>query len=130
MATVNEVQAALDQYAETVLAGENLLFSNQDDQSFFFGSQPYVKMKVVFSRLGQAQLGNAQFYRGTGFVLFTVYERRGVGVADTNRLLELVIHSFRNRSVGPAHLRDAQLAAPIETATWITTAVQVPFYFH
>lgn len=130
MTTFADVHRAIDEYTVSALAGENVVYSNQDDNALSQGTAPYVKQRVLFTQARQFELGAPERGRNYGVVVFLIHVRRGQGEAARNTLLQKVVNSFRSRVIGAATLLNARMTTQGENANWSLTGVEVPFYYH
>lgn len=126
MPTIATVHAALDQATATALAGYTVFYSNQNTTP---QTSTYIKQRVFFQNSNQFELGNTTSGRTRGTLVFMFHVKKGSGSAVLNTLQQIVLTSFRSKTIGGAVLQNANMSAAGETEQWAIHTVQVPFYF-
>ncbi len=127
--TFAQVQVLLDQLTESSLVAYPLLYDNQDDSALSAGTVSYIKQKVLFGQARQFELGNPDRGRLYGSILLRLHERRGLGSAGRNAMLQAVVSSFRSKAVGGVTLLNARIVNQGETGNWNVTSVEIPFFW-
>ena len=85
--TEADAHRILDLRTQTVLAGELVLYKNEENVSYSEGNDPYVKQRVMFQNSDQIELGNTERERNEGTLVFDIFCRSGTGSAAQNALL-------------------------------------------
>lgn len=127
--TFVQAHAQLNQQAQAVFAGTLLVFGNIVEESYWAGTQLFVKFEVKFRRSGALGLGSQGSQRRHGTVTVTIHSPKGSGDGGRNQVLETVVTSFADRRIGGAVLRTAQAPLHGETSNWSLSSIEVPFHF-
>lgn len=126
MPTQAEAHTALDLATQSVFSGYTVIYKNQDA-----GKQTtdYVQQLVFFLNNSQYELGNSVGGRQTGKLVFIFCVRKGTGSAVLNTWGQMLVTSFRSKTIGGVVLGNLVSLPSAETENWSVTVTEIPFYF-
>lgn len=126
MPTLAEAHAALDLATATAFSGYNVYYKDQTVPEM---TEPFIKQMVVFSRSSQSELGNSVNGRNRGSIIFIFHRKKGEGSSLLNTWNQILINTFRSKTIGGVVLQSVVSSNSGETEQWVISVSEVPFYF-